>query len=404
MTRAAHSESRLLRVVSLLAHAKRTLGRHRRRTIAIAIGLSCAVALLSAVLFLTESLRAEALRGADATPDITVQRLVGGRPATVRASEAEVIRAMPSVGDVTPRVWGYLFSPALQGNITIVAMTRSQPPQPPLTQVHGALTEGREPKEGAHEMLAGLRLAESLGLRMGDSLGLPAQGREPVSLKLVGTFGSVVDLYTADVLLCDESDARALLGVPEGEATDLAVSMKNPAETRVVARSIVEAVPGARVLERDLSRRVYAISYGRRSGLFLVGLVPALFALLVLAGDRLGGLAADERREIAILKAVGWSTEDVLWSKVLESGIICIFSISAGMLLGYAWVFWLDAPGLKEALVGFSVLYPKTALTPMVTLSQVLAIFAATLGPFLGLAVLSAWQTSSEDPAAVLRT
>lgn len=400
MKEASEPVGRATRFLSLLDHARRTLAGHARRTLAIAIGLSSAVALLSAVLFLTEALRAEALRGNEATPDITVQRLVGGRPSTIPAVQVEQIRAMPSVGAAEPRVWGYLFSPALQGNLTVVATNATQPP---LAAVQGALADGREPTRGAHEMLVGLRLAEALGLRLGDSLGLPAQGREPVSLKLVGTFGSAVDLYTADVVLCDEADARALLGVPVGEATDLAVTMKNPAETRVVARTIVDTFPGARVLERDLSRRVYAVSYGRRSGLFLVGLVPALFALLVLAGDRIGGLGAAERREIAILKAVGWSTEDVLTSKLLEAAILCIFSISAGMLLGYGWAFWLDAPGLKEALVGFSVLYPKTALTPMVTLSQVLAIFASTLGPFLGLSAISAWRTATLDPSVILR-
>jgi len=37
-----------------------------------------------------------------------------------------------------------------------------------------------------------------------------------------------------------------------------------------------------------------------------------------------------------------------------------------GLLLGYAWVFWLGAPGLRPALVGWSVLYPRAALTPVV--------------------------------------
>jgi hypothetical protein len=37
-----------------------------------------------------------------------------------------------------------------------------------------------------------------------------------------------------------------------------------------------------------------------------------LLAFLVLAWDRLSGVGETERREIAVLKAVGWSTRDVL--------------------------------------------------------------------------------------------
>ena len=55
-----------------------------------------------------------------------------------------------------------------------------------------------------------------------------------------------------------------------------------------------------------------------------------------------------------------------------------------GLLLAYAWVFWLGAPGLRPTLVGWSVLYPEGPLTPMVDLTELLGITLAVLGPFVG--------------------
>ncbi len=223
-------------------------------------------------------------------------------------------------------------------------------------------------------------------------------------MKLVGTFRSSLDLWTADVVLCDEEDARALLGVPDGEAIDLAIALSNPAEARVVAKTIVERMPGARVIERDLLERVYHLAYGRRAGLVLGASIPAILALLVLAWDRASGIGADERREIAILKAVGWSTSDVLQAKLFESVLVGAAATALGLLLGYAWVYWLGAPGLRPALVGWSVLYPRSALTPVVDFAQLLGVSTAILGPFVLLSIVPAWRASTADPLESMRS
>jgi ABC-type lipoprotein release transport system permease subunit len=222
-------------------------------------------------------------------------------------------------------------------------------------------------------------------------------------MKLVGTFDSRLDLWTADVVLCDEDDARALLGVPDGEAIDVAVTLGNPQEARIVAATIVDALPGTRAIERDLLARVYHLAYGRRAGLVLGATIPALLALLVLAWDRASGASPDERREIAILKAIGWSTRDVLWAKLLESLLVGAAATALGLLLAYAWVFWVGAPGLRPALVGWSVLYPKSSLTPAVDVAQLVGITLAVLGPFALLSVVPAWRAASVDPVESMR-
>jgi ABC-type lipoprotein release transport system permease subunit len=386
---------------SILAFALRALARRKARAFALGGGLAFAVALIAAVVFLTESLRAEAERAHAAHPDIVVQRLVGGRPTTISSADAATLADIPSVRAVTPRVWGYVFLPSLQGNVTIVGTSKNAPP---LSTANGVLAEGRDITPGAHEMIAGAELARFLGMRPGDELGLPTTNFNARPLKLVGTFRSSLDLYTADVLICDEDDARALLVLPPGDATDLAVTLSNPAEARVVARTITEKLPGARVIERDLLARVYHLAYGRRAGFVLGASIPAILALLVLAWDRASGIGPGERKEIAVLKAVGWSTSDVLWAKLFESLLVGASATALGLLLGYAWIFWLGAPGLRPALVGWSVLYPRAALTPAVDVAQLLGISLAVMGPFAMLSIVPAWRAATTDPLDTMRT
>jgi ABC-type lipoprotein release transport system permease subunit len=386
---------------SILAFALRALARRKARAFALGGGLAFAVALIAAVIFLTESLRAEAERAHAAQPDIVVQKLVGGRPTTLSVADAAKLADIPSVRSVTPRVWGYVFLPSLQGNVTIVGTARGAQP---LSVANGVLAEGRDLVPGAHEMIAGTELAKFLGMLPGDELGLPSINADARALKLVGTFRSSLDLYTADVVVCDEEDARALLALPAGDATDFAITLSNSAEARVVARTITERLPAARVIERDLAQRVYHLAYGRRAGFVLGAAIPAILALLVLAWDRASGLGPDERKEIAVLKAVGWSTSDVLWAKLFESLLVGASATALGLLLGYAWIFWFGAPGLRSALVGWSVLYPRAALTPEVDFAQLLGISLAVMGPFALLSVVPAWRAATADPLETMRT
>ena len=387
--------------LSILAFALKALSRRKARALALGGGLAFAVALIAAVIFLTESLRAEAERAHLAQPDIVVQKLVGGRPTTIAASESAKLADIPSVRTVTPRVWGYVFLPSLQGNVTIVGTSKNAPP---LSLANGVLAEGRDLAPGAHEMIAGAELARFLGMRPGDELGLPTANPDAHALRLVGTFRSALDLYTADVVICDEEDARALLSLPAGDATDLSIALSNPAESRVVARTITERIPSARVIERDLLARVYHLAYGRRAGFVLGAAIPALLALLVLAWDRASGIGPDERKEIAVLKAVGWSTSDVLWAKLFESLLVGAGATALGLVLGYAWIFWLGAPGLRPALVGWSVLYPRAALTPAVDFAQLLGIALSVMGPFALLSIVPAWRAATTDPLETMRT
>lgn len=375
---------------ALLAYALGAMRRRGGRNAAIVVGLAVVVLAFGTVLFASEALRAASQAAAAEAPALTVQRTVGGRAALVDVAAAARIGSMPSVRGAVPRVWGYLYLAALEANVTVVS-----------TRDPSAL--------GGGDVALGVDVAHALGLRVGDRVAVAASADPDggVPSPLVLRVGAVLPVASAsvsgDVLVVDEARARALLGVPEGQATDLAVDVFPPEESAVVAAAIVDAVPGARVIDRESLGRGFELTFDARAGLLSATLIPALLALLLLAWERLTGLSDEERREIGVLKAVGWTTRDVLRARLIEAGLVALGGSLLGLGLAYVHTFVLGAPLLVPALFGWSNVRPSLLLAPSTDPVELLLLLAAIVVPFAGISVVPAWRAANVDPDRLLR-
>ena len=389
------------RQLALLDYALGAMRRRAGRNAAIVVGLAAVVGLFGSTLFLAEALRAEYRALAAGLPDLMVQRLVAGRPALIEAREADAIEALdlPGVRSVRPRVWGYLFVAPIEGNVVVMGVGD-------VDTSREVLSAGRWP-ESDDEIVVGSGIARMLGARTGDRLALtpPLAGEDAVPAVL--TIAGVLDARTAalggDLVIASAARARSLLGVPEGMAADLAIDLGRDEEAAVVTSEIARTISGARVIDRQLLERTYELTFDARAGFVGAALVPALLALLLLAWDRLTGLGEAERREIGVLKATGWSTSDVLAARMWESGIVAAAGASLGVVLAYVHAFVLGAPGLADALFGWSVLHAELDLAPALDLAQIVAIVGAVVVPFVAVSVVPAWRAAMLDPDRLLR-
>ncbi len=384
------------RQLSILDYALGALRRRAARNAAIVVGMALVVGLYASVLFATDALRRELSLGIEATPDLTVQQIVGGRPALVPEGTLSELAARRGVRAVQPRVWGYVFVPSLEANLTVIGVRADE-----RSRARESLVRGRLPRAD-REMALGAALAERLGLRLGDSMAFPRRGGFHL-LRVVGIFRSESALRTADLLVTTPGDARTLLGVPEGMATDIAIDLARPEESDVVASLVDEALPGARILEKRLLRRTYELTFDERGGLLAAMGLPALIALLLLAWERLTGLSEAERREIGLLKAIGWETRDVLTARLWESAAVAFAGTALGMLLAYAFVFFAGAPLLRHAMLGWSALYPPFELTPAVDTAQLFTLLCAIVVPYGALSLVPAFRAASIDPDRAMR-
>lgn len=357
------------------------------------------VFVLASEVFLFSALKGEARETLSLAPDITVQKLVAGRQALVPLGYMEKIQEINGVSRVVPRVWGYYYDTETGATFTFLGVREDMLDLEEDFSL--ALEEGRRPGRG--EVVVGKVLADFKGIRLGDKLILLNSEGKYVKFQVVGIFSSSSNLQTADLVLLDMDDARAFFGIPQDSSNDLMVYVANPAELPTVASKISRILPDTRVLPRDALERTYETIFGWRSGMFLAAMAGMLLAFAILAFDRMSSTTAEEKREVGILKAVGWTTGDILTLKSFEGLIIALNSYLLGVILAYIHVFHLGATLLKPVLIGWSVLYPDFALTPHVDLNQLLLIFFISVVPFMAAIIIPAWKTAVTDPDVAVR-
>ena len=137
-------------------------------------------------------------------------------------------------------------------------------------------------------------------------------------------------------MLISEQDFRRLFGIPTGLATDLSVRVRNQRELTVIAKKIAEQFPDTRIILREEILRTYDTIFNWRGGMMIFFLVGSLLAFMIFAWDRASGLSQEEKKEIGILKAIGWETADVLRIKFFEGLVISLSAFFAGLILAYA--------------------------------------------------------------------
>jgi ABC-type lipoprotein release transport system permease subunit len=359
------------------------LGRRKGRNLGLFLAYVLLVFLLASVVLFGDGLRREArLLLADA-PELIVQKLIAGRHDLVPAAWLDELRGMRGVRAVSGRLWGYHFDPAMGANLTVQV-----PPD-------DAPTPG--------SVLLGATLARTRGLAPGDVLSLRDHTGKPYAFAVASLLDSRSELASADLMLVNETDFRAFFGIEPGLYTDLTLAVANPKEVRKVAEKVLKRLPAARIISRDEMRRTYEAVFNWRQGLLLTFLSTVLAAFALLAWDKASGLTAEERREIGILKAVGWDTGDVLKMKLWEGVLLSVAAFLAGYVLAWMHVFYWGAPLFEPVLKGWSVLYPRFALAPRVDMAQLATLFFLTVLPYVAATVVPVWRAATLDPDEVIR-
>jgi ABC-type lipoprotein release transport system permease subunit len=212
------------------------------------------------------------------------------------------------------------------------------------------------------------------------------------------------DLMAADLIMISSTDFRTLFKFPVGMATDLAVSVSNPKELGTVAAKIAQLFPDSRPILKSEILRTYQAVFDWRGGMTVVMLASALLSFVIFAWDKATGLSAEERKEIGILKSIGWSTSDVLLLKFWEGVVISLTAFLLGVVLAYGHVFFLSAPLFAQALKGWSVIYPEFRLSPVVDSYQLAILFFLTVVPYTTATIVPCWRAATADPDAAMRS
>lgn len=368
----------------LLDWALAGLWRHRRKTLLWTAAYSFLVFVFTSVLFFAGALEHETRLLLSEAPDLVVQRRVVGRHDLIPETHARRLEGIRGVRSLRPRLWGYYFNPVSGGNYTLMV--------PPDT----TFADDRA-------VVAGEGVLRTWGGMTENRLFFTAHDRQGMLLTVTDTFPAASALMTSDLILMSAPTFRTLTGVPQGMATDIAIRLGNPMEAETVARKVMERLPDTRAILKSDIRATYQALFDWRSGWAFLMLSGAFMGFVLLVWGRAGGLDAEERFEIGLLKAVGWSTADVMALKLYETSATAMAAFGVGVLLAYGHVFLFSGALFEPFFKGWAVLYPEFPLSPAGVGDDLAAVFGLWVLPYPLLSLVPTWRAAATEPDAALR-
>lgn len=360
-----------------------SLLRRKGKNLALLFVYTVVVFLLASVMFFTNALKREAGMILKDAPEIIVQKTLTGRYAPIPVAYAEKIGPIRGVVEVRERLWGYYYDPEVKANYTFVV-----------------------PERFAHEkgsIVIGSGISRARHAYEGDTLSFTGHDGVARNYTIAAILSDDSQLVSADLIQISADDYRDLSGMPKDQATDLLLKVRNAREIRTVAEKIRKLLPDSRPIIRDEIIRTYDAVFNWRSGIMLVILCTALLCFVIFAWDRAAGLSADEKREIGILKAVGWETSDVLIMKFWEGTVVSLTAFLAGVLLAYLHVFFTSSALFLPVLKGWSTLYPEFRLVPYINVNHLITLFFLSVVPYTVTTIIPAWRAATIDPDSVMR-
>ena len=374
----------------ILDYTLSSLGRRKARNIALVIAYTFVIFLLASVLFFTDSLKKEAAFILQDAPEITVQRLVAGRQDLIPRHYMDSIKEIRGVQSVAPRLWGYYYDALSGANYTLLVNS--------------------ELNDHPGEIIIGTGVArrstngqENPAMRKNDVFPFKTSDASVLTLKVAGVLPSASELVAADLILVSEADFRKIFAISEDYATDLVLEVRNAKELATIAAKVTQILPDSRPILRDEILRTYNAVFDWRGGGVITVLSGVFFAFVILAWDKATGLSAEEKREIGILKAIGWETSDILLMKCWEGAIVSLAAYLIGMVLAYLHIFLGTPHVFQSVLKGWSVLYPDFRLTPHVNAYQIATLFVLTVIPYTVVTIVPSWRSATIDPDSVMR-
>jgi ABC-type lipoprotein release transport system permease subunit len=387
---------------NILDFSLSSLWRRKLKNLGIMLVFALVIFLLGSFQMLTGALSNSADAVLENTPEITIQKMSAGRQEAIPLAYKDKLRTIYGIRAVIPRIWGYYFDESSLANFTVMALQSDSMPSGNrlnLTLSHGHFPKITEPGTA----VLGRSVKDILGLGNRRIFSLFKPDLTLKSFEMVGLFTHETDLLTNDLIVMNLADARELFAIPESMVTDLCVYVANPTEIETIAKKIAALLPDTRVLTKSQIQKTYQVVFSWRSGFASICLLTALVAFAILAWDKASGLSPEEKREIGILKILGWETADILAIRFWESTLVSVLAFIIGCTAAYIHVAFFDASLLKPVMVGWSVIQPPFKLLPSITVADLLLIFSFSVMPYLGATVIPAWRCSTVPPDSVIR-
>jgi ABC-type lipoprotein release transport system permease subunit len=344
-----------------------------------------------------EGIKSQAKISVDQGADVYVAGDRHGSNAPISVDTIAALKSIDGVEKVVPRIVGraYFFDKL----VTIVGLDRDPFPS-------GAEIVRGDLPSSPGEVLMGDALARQLGLQLGTSFSLTINASK--IFRVTGVFRSECTIWSALLIYMSLKDAQELFRTP-GVATDLLVYTR-PGYAHAVAERIQEKdfsegmkLPLLRVQDRALVSLYIQKGYNARGGVF-TALYTVAFALGIPALLVASGLGFTERRkEIGILKATGWQTQEVIETIFMENIMLSLLATPIAVLSSFLWMKVLNGLFIAQFFIAQVDLMPPFPVPSRFLPTPVLLGFLVSFVITSAGSIFTTWKTAVVPPSDAMR-
>ena len=387
----------------LVEFAINALLRAKSKNSFILVVFTLLTSLLTAVFLITGSIKHELQSTVDALPQITVQKIKAGRHYDIDTSVADEIINIAGVSEAIPRVWGYYYFENAGVNFSIVGIDQYE------QQYKNSLSKVVEkydfdtPNSEA-QMVVGQGVKKIMQKNYyHDYFNFIKPDGTFKKVTLAGVFDGDTQLESNDMILTSKANVREIFDIPQNKATDIVVKVPNPKEVSTVAAKIKMMYPDTRVITSNDLQVSYQNIFDYKSGVFLALFTITLFTFFMIIYDKASGLSSEEKREIGILKAIGWRVDDVLKEKFYEAFIVSFLAYTVGVILAFGFVYLFQAPLLREIFVGYSQLKTSFELPFIFNFQTLFLVFFLSVPIYIAATIIPSWRAATLEVDEVIR-
>ena len=383
---------------ALFLNAIKCLLRNRVRSTVVIL---CLIALLSpfvTALSICEGIKSQYREMLNQAGDVYVARDNYGSNAPIELEVIEHLQRIQGVTEVVPRVIGRTY---VKGKF--LAILGIDPGYIPASI---RLAEGRAPKAKG-DVIIGKEASAYLNLGLGARFSIK---RSPGQrFQIVGLFHSPCNIWNVDLLVMNYEDASELFGI-RGMATDLSVYTRPGYEkivdviVRLSEKEEESGKPALRVQTKELVDRYSQRGFNVKAGVF-TGLYCLVLALGIPSIGVISGFGFSERRrEIGVMKALGWQTQEILEMVAMENLALSIISVPFIIIAAVAWIYLFNGAVIaKFFIASLDIMIPFQIPSMIFPIPAMLGLMMAMVLTMVG-SIYSTWKTAIVPPSEAMKT
>ncbi|MCG3697677.1 ABC transporter permease [Aliarcobacter butzleri] len=373
------------------------LVKHKSKHFAIFLISIFIVFLTSSILFIKNSLQKEISQALENQSDFIVQKTISNKIKDIDTSLIDEFYEINGVSKVTQRVYGqYYFMPE-NVYFTIIGIDFfEETTNQDLKELLNFLNISKFLEKDS--MIIGNGVKKVLDkYAYFDSYDFKLENENSKNIKIFKDLPKEANLIANDLIIMDINIAKRILDIKPDFATDIVLDVPNPLERQNVKEQILLKESNIRILQKDELKKEYENMFNYKGGIFLILFIVVIFTFILVLYQRYSMISSNDKREIGILKAVGWSIKDIIKLKIIENFIVAFMAFIIGVIFAYIFVFILQAPILKNIFIGFSNIKNDFILNQNIKISNLITLFLFFMVPFLSAVLIPVWKIAVID-------